>query len=202
MEGSKTYDEIARIIGIAESTLKKWVSGDQTAGTTAALFSEEYRKLKSTRDEEIEDRTKSLKLSLLKRLDSWVKNQRGDRLSKDNVKLVNDCIRALNSGSQKTSVDITQIYNTNLTGEDLVNEYKRLQSIADAAINRRAVSRLGEVPEGEVSLSPQAGNPNAKAKKNARLRADAKAKALPRKPGQDKGNLRRKQKRQDNRRRT
>lgn len=157
-----TYKEVALKVGISPTTLRHWIKGEKDAGPTAQLFSEKYRSARKEIDDEIDYHTKNLRRLLLSKIEGWVKKVDVCNVSQSEKKHLSDALKAINNVKEQT-FDITQIYNTNLSGEDLLNEFRRLKySAQDSA--KKPLPHGGRVSEAfdgestEIHLASEAGD--------------------------------------------
>lgn len=126
-EGNMTYKNIAKAVGIAESTLKHWIAGDPKAGTTAMIFSEEAKKLRRKKKEETVEKLEEIQYLIAQKLNIWIKQVR-DPLSIENAKIVTRAFSVVSEATKLGSA-IEPAYKK-MTPEEALAEFKRFKALA------------------------------------------------------------------------
>lgn len=139
-EGRFSIKEIAKAVGWSESTLYNLYEGNtQNMGTTAELFVSELQKIQERNSAKIKSYTKENKTLILRKMNEYLRSIQKKRT---NVKTIEKLSAVLNAMSKTTpAVEIGSFSVTRgLSAEDLINEFKRLKSVARAAIDGGRIS--------------------------------------------------------------
>lgn len=165
--------EIAAQLGFAYSYFKDLIAG---RGPTGQLFNSEYKKILS----EIEERTTSNILKtreiLVNKLLKWASELKPDDVQTvSRHKQVVDTVNALTKAVPVVSVN-QYSWHTNLTGENLVNEFKRLRALAKSSTIRERVPEAPEGGAGEIPLSGEQGHSDGEGVQNPEVRAKSQTK--------------------------
>jgi predicted AAA+ superfamily ATPase len=154
-ENQMSARDIAKSVGMHESTLYGLMSGDDQSGPIGQLFHSEYDKVKKAVEERTQQKITEVRDSLVDKLKKWVATvSTDDMTSSMKHRQMVDALNALSRALPMVNVS-TNIYQTNLSAEDLINEFKHLTSVARASAIRGRVSTAIEGGAGEVSLSPE-----------------------------------------------
>jgi transcriptional regulator with XRE-family HTH domain len=185
--GQLTQEQIAQQVGVDHQTLRRWCSGDHTAGPDAVEFGEAYKALQKKQDQELEaTRKKILALTAGTMLNySTVKAASNDH---DEVKLLKDIHKMLQEVSSPQS-SVTNIYNIGVkTTEDALNEYRKLRF--DSGVGRDTNDR-GGVSEALLRGAAKVSQHNAGGKRvsktvpSRKLSAKSKTEGVPSKQSSD-----------------
>lgn len=190
--GEMTYKQIAKRIGVAEHTIARWVSGDPTAGPSAVAFSEEVKKLKKKQEDETQANLKEVQLLISRRLAAWARKLNTGNPTQIQIENCMDVLKTV-TPTVTNKIDITQIYNGITNQEDMLNEFKRLRSLAGdgkGSSDRGAVSVPGSRQSDQVLDAPEGRGGLQKKAKGRKVSAQPQAGGVPQKPLQDKGDIR------------
>ena len=144
--------EIAESLGWSEETLYKLLEGNVAVlGNTGALFKEELLKIQSRHTERIRYLTKETKTLGLRKMNEYLRSL---TKRKADSKLVREVLSVMNTLSKSTpNVEIGQFsYTKGLNPEDLVNEFRRLSSVAKSAFVGKGVSGSQQGESGEIPV--------------------------------------------------
>ena len=150
--------EVAKQAGLNRQHLFDLIAGSEKAGPVAQEFSAVYSKVVAEMDKRIALKSKTLRESLIGILSRWTEaNCGGTNLSKDKLKTVVDAVKALSSGQPTYNIGSVS-YSKGLSGEDIVNEFRRLSALARSVLDGRRVSGLGKGRAGLLSPSSRRGD--------------------------------------------
>jgi AraC-like DNA-binding protein len=164
--------EVAKQAGLNRQHLFDLIAGSEKAGPVAQEFNAMYSKVIEDMDKRIALKSKTLKENLIGVLGKWVDvNCTRANLSKDKRKTVVDAVRALTQGQPTYNIGSLS-YSKGLSGEDIVNEFRRLSALAQSALDGRRVSGVGEAGSGLLPASPGRRNKNEEGAKAPSLSAE------------------------------
>lgn len=180
-----TIKEVAKQTGIAYGYLQDMMAGDAKAGNVGLEFHEEYSKIEKEIDKRIKRQTKEgLDLSTKIIHEELLKLEKKQHKSHDDLKIIKDLQMALSKS--RPSVEIGHLsYTKGLNAEDLINEFKRLRGIAEAALDRRTVQRIVEGRAGEISLAPGPGDTPKEGEQDSPLPPSQAPREFPQEPFSD-----------------
>jgi AraC-like DNA-binding protein len=171
--------EVAKQAGINRQHLFDLIAGSEKAGPVAQEFSSVYKKVIEDMDKRISLKSKTLRERLIGILDRWTEaNCDRSNLSKDKRKTIVDAVKALTQGQPTYNIGSVS-YSKGLSGEDIVNEFRRLGALAESALNGRGIPGLGEGRPGVLSLSSRARDKAQEGAETPSLLAEPEAGAIP-----------------------
>ena len=142
---------VAKDCGISRDHLYDLIAGEEKAGPVAA----EFRDKLQTATGKIEERTslkiKQLKESAITKMIDWVNSVKdGKSMSAMERRTMVEMLNSLNRSRATYNIGSLS-YSKGMTGEDLLNEFRRLSALAQSALERRAVSGIAEGTAGLLS---------------------------------------------------
>lgn len=149
-EGSLSLAEISESLGWATDTIYQLCEGNvERMGNVGALFKEELLKIQARHTERIKYLTKETKSLGLRKMNEYLRSLTN---RKADSKLVREVLAVMNTLAKSTpNVEIGQFsYTKGLNPEDLVNEFRRLSSVAKSAFVGKGVSGSEQGEPGEI----------------------------------------------------
>ena len=125
-EDRLTYRQIAKAVGIKESTLKHWIAGDPNTGAAASIFSAEVRRLRQNKNALAMENFEEAQCFMLTALNTWLKRLRDDPLSTKNAKIMALACSVLSQGDRLSVAKSTSY--RRIPEKVLTAEYWRLTS--------------------------------------------------------------------------
>jgi len=189
-ENSISLTEIAAACGIDISYLRKLIDGKADSGNMGQLFHAEVNKVYRNIDQRNRKRVRKCKDLLLKRLETWARKLPVSKLKDAEVRRVLDAINTINKSTPQVEINShTQVYNA-MTQEDLLNEFKKLKTLARLAIDGTGVSGVGTGTSSEISKLIRQGGAVQKESEDSVLPTSREAGDIPQAPRWDKGDIR------------
>ena len=153
-KGGLSMTSIAKECGWKMDYLYELYEGDTSkAGSVAAVFAAEVRKIDKKRTQHIKELSKSNKEKLNEQIARIIKEYEGkSKLTEHDKKMVGTLMNCLAKATPSVEIgSVSYSYTKGYTAEQLVHEYRRLQTLAGDSSNRRAVSgtstgRTGTLP--------------------------------------------------------
>jgi len=171
--------EVAKQAGLNRQHLFDLIAGSEKAGPVAQEFSSVYKKVIEDMDKRIALKSKTLRERLIGILDRWTEaNCNRANLSKDKRKTIVDAVKALTQGQPTYNIGSLS-YSKGLSGEDIVNEFRRLSALAQSALDG---GRVSSAREGRSGLLPASSRGRDKAQEGAEanlLSAESETGAIP-----------------------
>jgi len=191
-----SVSDIATSVGKSADHLYDLMAGSGKSGTCGPLFQAEYHKVTKVIEERTQKKVAEAVEKCVSKLTSWINAQRDcDDMSKMKHKQMVDTLKVL--AQSGPSVNIETFSWTMLKGDDLINEFKRIASVARQSALRRGVQGAaeggaGQVPEGSIQADSQG-----EGLQDTGLYPKSEAGSLPQESGEDTGYFRRKPFRKD-----
>jgi hypothetical protein len=139
-EGRLPLKEIAKICGWAESYFYDLVEGNaEKTSNVAFLFSAEVDKINAKNTKRIKSLSKDIQRMILSSWDAKIKNEDGKQLTEDEEKQRVAIYNAIAKATPNVEIGSFS-YTKGLSAEDLVNEFKRLKSLASDSRGVRSAS--------------------------------------------------------------
>lgn len=156
--GGKDRKQIAQESGVGLEWLNDLCAGKTNkVGQVAALFKKEYDKIAEKRDENIRALSReSTEVALYNILSDLkeIKDKRiaGESIAYEDKKLSGTLLNAISNNTPAVNIkNLSYSYRTGMTPEEMIHEFVRLKSVAEASFNRRRVQATGEGRPGELS---------------------------------------------------
>lgn len=146
-EGGHTMKEIATVSGIEYTYFTDLYAGDtERAGSVAAVFQAEIKKIHKKQDAKISSLMKESKELCLQQIVRITKDIKAkSRLSKDDQGMVVKLTTAIGRIQPEIKIDKFQYkYVKGLTAEELISEFKRLGAVAEGPSDSRTVHQAGQ----------------------------------------------------------
>ena len=144
---------------MSTDNLHDLIEGQTNTGNVGILFQSEYRKMlarKASKIKGVLSNTQKLTLELLEQEVQRLSRKR--HKSKQDIKRIIEINNSLNKANPP-SIEIANIaYSKGLSEKDLIHEFKRLSTLAQAALNRRGVQSSAEGRTRVLSVSSGAGD--------------------------------------------
>ena len=189
-ENTLSLPEIARAVGISYSYLRRLYEGDAESGNMGQLFHGEVNKIYKRIDKRSRKTAKKTKDLLFKRLERWARELPVGKLKDPQVRRVLDALNTLAKSTPQFEINaVTQIYNQ-MNERDLLDEFKKLSTLATLALNGSTIQGVGQGESGEISRLIRHGGSVPKDSEDSILRASSEAGGVPQEPSDDTGNLR------------
>jgi len=145
------FSEVAKQCGISRDHLGDLINGDPKAGPISEEFAGRYKKIVDEITKRTEVKAKALREIIIQKLTDWVKILPSmQNASISDRRTMVDIINALSKNTSMYHIDQVT-YSRGLTGEDLINEFRRLTALAGAALDGGAVSSLIQRDAGLLS---------------------------------------------------
>jgi hypothetical protein len=160
-EAGSSRKEIAAAIGVSDDYLQSLILGDiHKAGQVADLFKKEWQKIDSKRDEHIKALIKENTEIVQEQINRVAKELKTKKsLTHPEKRLLAAYNNTLTVNKQSVKINnLSYNYVSGLTQEELLHEFTRLTSIAEAAFNRRNVQASGKTGSGSVHPSDEQGS--------------------------------------------
>jgi len=151
LKAGLSVDKIAKTSGLKRSQLFNLIKGDEAGGAVAQEFSEEVKRAEEEQDIKIKKIKKDLEEQVFSLIGEAIEIQK--KAGKVDEKYLKEVGKLFKSGSTTWNVGPVS-YSKGLTGEDLLNEYRRLVALADAALERRPVSDTSDSGTGVLPTPP------------------------------------------------
>lgn len=170
--------DVAKSVGFSPTYLNNLMAADPSTGPIGVLFHSEYIKIKTKIDDRITAKVNQTRDLLVARLFEWAQG-----LTKESVDTVSrhrmlvDSVNALSRAVPLVNIESTE-WHTNLTGVNLVSEFKRLKAMAKATAVRERVSEAPTRGAGEISLPAEASDVAGEGIQDPQVRAKRKARPL------------------------
>jgi hypothetical protein len=154
--GGLSLDSIAKECGWKPKTLYELYEGDVAhAGSVASLFKDAVKKIDEKQTHKIKEVTKKNKALanelINKLLVDLAERQANKNLNHDEKKLVATLMNCIAKASPKVEIgSVSYSYTQGYTPEQLVYEFRRLQTLAGSASNRSAIQSPSEGGAGEI----------------------------------------------------
>ena len=164
-QGGHSRQEIANAIGVGIDYFNHLVSGDvSVAGQVALLFKEEWQRVEDKRDENIKRLVKENTEIVQATMNRVAKElQSKKKLSHEEKKLLNMYNNSLATNTPAVSIkNLSYSYVSGLTAEDLMHEFAKLKTVAEASFNRRGVPGPGSGESGSLPAVDEQGSGLAK----------------------------------------
>ena len=148
--------DVAKSCGMSVAHLYALMEGKASAGPVAQEFSEEFRKEMDEINKRTEIRVKQLRDKIILKMTRWFDEVAKDaqNITEGKHKQIIDLLNALTKAAPTVSIGAIS-YSKGLTGEDLVNEFRRLNAIAKTVLDGGRVSGIGQAEPG--LLPPSSG---------------------------------------------
>ena len=170
-ENTLSIPEIARASKIEVSYLRRLMKGDERAGNMGQLFHQEVKKIYKRIDQRSRKYAKETKEVLFSKLSKWAKSLPPDKLKDAQVRRMLDALNTLAKSTPQVEINAyTQIYNQ-MNQEDILNEFKKLNTLSRLALDRGAVSGSGSGESGKVSRLIRSGGTLSENTEDSVLRA-------------------------------
>jgi len=181
-ENRLSVGEIAKAVNISESYLRRLMDGKADAGNMGQLFHTEVNKVYRDIDQRNKTRVRKCKDLLFKRLEGWARTLPTAKLKDPEVRRVLEAINTLSKATPQMEINsFTQVYNS-MTQEDLLNEFKKLKTLAQLAIDGTGISGVGTGTSSEISKLIGKGGSVQEEPKNPVLRTPPEAGDIPQAP--------------------
>lgn len=175
-EGGMSLQEVAKASGITISYLYDLIEGKPSAGNVGQEFKSELNKIEAQLSVRTKINMRTLKDILVDDLLQW-----NDSLPKDplmlkpsEVEQKRKILADLNKA--QAGVEIGEFhYHTGLSGEDLINEFKRLRSLVKSAVVGPGVPEAITRRQGILSSSSKAKVRRAKEEEASELSPESEA---------------------------
>jgi len=178
-ENRLSVGEIAKAVNISESYLRRLMDGKADAGTMGQLFHAEVNKVYKDIDQRNKSRVRKCKDLLFKRLEQWARSLPPSKLKDPEIRRVLEAINTLSKATPQMEINaFTQVYNS-MTQEDLLNEFKKLKTLAQLAIDGTGISGVGAGTSGEISKLIGKGGAVPKKSEDTVLRTPPEAGGIP-----------------------
>lgn len=153
--------DVAAKMGWGVDYFKKLCCGDvSTVGYTADIFKKQLQQIESKIEEETKALVKEntcLAQEQVKRVLKEFKSKK--RLNYDDKKLLSTLTNVLNNSTPAVSIkNLSYSYVSGLTAEDLLHEFTKLKSIAEASFNRGRVQESGSGEPGILPAADESGS--------------------------------------------
>lgn len=180
LEGNQhSITDIAKSIGMNHDYLSELMAGGDKTGPIGVLFHAEYQKVKKKVEERITVKVNQTRDLLVTKLMKWAQDISQDELkSISHHRMMVDSINALTRAVPLVNIE-SNSWQTNLTGVDIVSEFKRLKAVAKASTVRERVFSSPAPGSGEVSLPGEAGDSDGEGLQDTEIPAKPKAKRFP-----------------------
>lgn len=161
--GEFSLDSVAKQVGWKPDHLYKLYGGDvSSCGSVASLFEAEVLKIDKVKTQKVNELMKTSKTlameQIVRILDDYKHKQ---RLSEDDKRIIANLTNAIAKATPSVKINsLSYSYTTGYTPEQLIYEFKRLQTLAGSSSNRGAVSGTSEGGTGEISPSSRIGSEN------------------------------------------
>ena len=170
--------EVAKRAGINKDHLYDLIFGDAKAGPVGQEFSQQAQKVEEDQQKRIRTACMKLKEDCVSLLQREVTNDyKNKKLAKDKRKSLIDTVKALSSGQPTYNIGSVS-YSKGLSPEDMVNEFKRLNAIACAALDTRGIRGAGVEGSGILLAPLGRGDKDEKAEEAASLLPESEAGAV------------------------
>ena len=142
-ENKVPVDGIARTCGFSPEYLKDLMEGKPNTGPAGVLFSTEYKKVKRDISLRTRDNIDTLKERLVEDLLAWNEainlqaNGMPEMLTMSQVPEKRRILGELNKAT--AGIEIEEFHYHGLSGEDLINEFKRVKSLVQLTAGRPRV---------------------------------------------------------------
>ena len=149
--------EVAKASNFSETHLYDLIEGNVSkAGNVAALFEKEYRKTMAEVSKRTQKAVKTLQDRLIDDLAKWNDSLPSDpkRLKLREISAKRAILAELNKFDSRIEIGEFH-YHTGLSGEDLVNEFKRIKSLVEFAASGKRVSPARSRGAGKVLLGAE-----------------------------------------------
>jgi hypothetical protein len=183
--------DIAKEVGWTKDTLYDLYEGNiQKTGPIGELFQSELSKIAERRVGKISQLMKDNKDLCLRKFNEYLRMTKGSKPSPSVLKTTNAIMNCLNKASPGLSIGkLSYSYTKGLSAEDLINEFKRLKSIA--ASDDRGISETIPNRAGEVYRASERGNQSEEVSEAPFLQAEPEDGTFPYESGTDTGDIRR-----------
>ena len=189
-ENILSLQEIAKASNISYSYLRKLVEGTADAGNMGQLFHSEVNKIYKRIDHRNKKRVRQTKDLLLKRLEKWSRELPPSKLKDPQVRRILEALNTLSKATPQMEVNAyTQIYSS-MTPEDLANEFRKLKTLAQLALDGTGVPGVGSGKSGEISRLIKSGGTVPKKQEDPLLRPPSEAGDFPQGSDPDQGDIR------------
>jgi hypothetical protein len=158
-EGNLSIKEIAKTVGWTPRTLYDLYEGNtQKTGPIGDLFTSELNKIQARNASKVKYLVKENKKLALIKMNEYLRVLQSKRPGKRVTEEINKVLLALAKATPNVEIGSFS-YTKGLSAEDLVNEFKRLNAVAQSALVGRPVSgalpgRSGVLPEPSPGGSP------------------------------------------------
>jgi hypothetical protein len=126
--------EIAKAAGFNTSYLYKLMEADPTCGPVGQLFKTALNKVYDNIGKRAKKNAKRTQDVLIKKLRKWAEKLPADKMNENHVKKACDILHALSKATPKIEIGHISI-TKHLSTEEIVNEYKRLTTLAQYALD-------------------------------------------------------------------
>ena len=176
--GTMSLKDMAAQVGWSADYLYDLYEGDTAkAGEVASFFKAEVKAIHKKRDSKIKELLKSnteAAHALISKQLKYLNDQA--KLSLDERKLIATYMNAIAKATPNVQIDnLSYSWTKGYTAEQMVYEFKRLQTLAGGSSNRGAVPEAGEGRSGVLPQPTGPGGEISRSKEIARLRASTEA---------------------------
>ena len=159
--GTLNYKEIAAECGWTEEHFQDLRSGNiEKCGYLADVFSKEFKTIEKKRDDNIKKLVKEnteVAQVIIKKVLAELNLKK--RLTPEDKKIMSMYTNALAKCTPSVSIgSLSYSYTKGLNPEDLIREFKRLETIASQSFDRRGVPEASEGGAGTLSGVDEPGN--------------------------------------------
>lgn len=179
-EGKLSVEKVAELTKTDRSHLYRLIADDPVAGPVAHEFSEALKKKEDDIGKKTEGEIKQLKARIVTFLSDWFTHHVVDpkNIPQNTHKQVIEVLNALTKATPQINIGNLS-YTTGLTGEDLSNEFRRLNALARSALNREPISSAEQGEQGLLSPSAEAGSVTEEDKEASDVRSESQAGDVP-----------------------
>jgi len=168
--------EIAKSVGMNTDYLGDLMSGSDKAGPIGVLFHAEYSKIKKKVEDRTTQKVNQTRDLLVTKLMKWAQDLTSSgEMSISHHRMMVDSINALSRAVPLVNIE-SNSWQTNLTGVDIVSEFKRLKAMAKASTVRERVSEPSAGGTGEIPLSGETSDSDGESLQDPKVQAKPKTK--------------------------
>jgi hypothetical protein len=140
-EGILPIREIAKVVGWNEDTLYELYEGrTEKTGPIGELFASELRKIQERNTAKAKHYIKENKTLALRKMNEYLREIQKQRPTATLVSEINSILNSLAKSTPGVEIgNLSYSYTKGLSAEELVLEFKRLQSLARSEIDRRGI---------------------------------------------------------------
>jgi len=194
-QNKTSIKDVAKTVGISYDHLIALMNADPKTGELGQLFKSEYNKLVRGLEEDIARKSTQARNLAISKVLSWLKTiNKVD--SKLRHKQLIDSINALTKAVPTLNIE-ANVFQTGLSKEDLVNEFRKLTSMVEAATHGSAIPEVEQNGSREIPFSLEGRSAEDQAEQDQALPPISETDEISPVEGFDQGDFRGKPKRED-----